>query len=261
VSDAGRDDFYVGYLPSAPAALARWTKLRVTGIVLFALALVPLLVLAQNPFSKAAFEFGTTRAFEGVIEAAPYPVLVVVRPGEAGEAHERTETAAGVSRYLLVAFGKRGANDLVAAFVGRRVRVEGTLVYRGDQTMIEVLSVTPAADDAVHLAEEPEDLGEHTYVGEIVDSKCFLGVMKPGSTKPHRACATRCISGGVPPVLLVRDDEGRAAYLLLVSASGAAVNADVLDKVAEPVRITGRVQRLGDQLVLRADPAGYERLE
>ena len=28
---------------------------------------------------------------------------------------------------------------------------------------------------------------------------CFLGVMKPGRSKPHRACAVRCISGGIPP--------------------------------------------------------------
>ena len=49
-----------------------------------------------------------------------------------------------------------------------------------------------------------ESLGKQTFVGEIVDSKCFLGVMNPGRLTPHRACAIRCISGGVPPVLLVR---------------------------------------------------------
>jgi hypothetical protein len=34
----------------------------------------------------------------------------------------------------------------------------------------------------------------------------------------------------------------------------------VLDLVAEPVRITGDVERQGDLLILRADPAGYQRL-
>ncbi len=97
-------------------------------------------------------------------------------------------------------------------------------------------------------------------MGEIVDSKCFLGVMNPGQLTPHRACAIRCISGGVPPVLLVRQRDGPAIYLLLVSAEGKPVNKQVLDMVAEPLEITGEVERQGELLILRADPATYRKL-
>ena len=103
-------------------------------------------------------------------------------------------------------------------------------------------------------------LGKQTLVGEIVDSKCFLGVMNPGQLTPHRACAIRCISGGVPPVLLVRQKDGPAIYLLLVSADGKPVNKQVLDLVAEPLEITGEVERQGELLILRADPATYRKL-
>ena len=92
-----------------------------------------------------------------------------------------------------------------------------------------------------------------------MDSKCFLGVMNPGQLTPHRACAIRCISGGVPPMLLVRQSDGSAIYLLLVSSGGKAVNKQVLDLVAEPVEITGEVERQGELLILRADPATYRR--
>ncbi len=78
--------------------------------------------------------------------------------------------------------------------------------------------------------------------------------------EPQRSCAARCISGGIPPVLCVRDESGTAAYLLLVDPSGRAVNERVLDYVAEPIEITGEVIRVGEQLVLRADPADYRRL-
>src|SRR6266511_5336791 len=105
-----------------------------------------------------------------------------------------------------------------------------------------------------------ESLGEHTLVGEIVDSKCYLGVMNPGALTPHRACAIRCISGGVPPVLLVRQKDGPGIYLLLVSADGKPVNKQVLDMVAESVEITGEVERQGELLILRADPATYRRV-
>ena len=104
-------------------------------------------------------------------------------------------------------------------------------------------------------------LGRQTLVGEIVDSKCFLGVMNPGQLTPHRACAIRCISGGVPPVLLVRQKDGPAIYLLLVSSDGKPVNKQVLDLVAEPVEITGEVDRQGELLILKADPVTYRLLQ
>jgi len=127
-----------------------------------------------------------------------------------------------------------------------------------------------ALPDSIQVASEqspsptgPEtiDLGRQTLIGEIVDSKCFLGVMNPGQLIPHRACAIRCISGGVPPVLLVRQKNGPAIYLLLVSADGKPVNQQVLDMVAEPVQITGEVERQGDFLILRADPSTYRRVK
>jgi hypothetical protein len=59
---------------------------------------------------------------------------------------------------------------------------------------------------------------------------------------------------------MVRDERGAATYLLLVDEAGGAVNRRVLHLVAEPVSITGRVERLGDLLVLRADPRSYRRL-
>src|SRR5437016_9462632 len=95
-------------------------------------------------------------------------------------------------------------------------------------------------------------LGNLTLVGEIVDSKCFLGVMNPGQLAPHRACAIRCISGGVPPVLLVRQKDGPPIYLLLVSAGGKPVNQQVLNVVAEPLEITGEVEQRGELLIMRA---------
>ncbi len=255
------DEFYVGYLPSAPPALARFVGRRVIGLALFAVALVPLLVLAMRPFSKAVFEFGVTREFAGRIQCMPYATLVVERGGVPAPG------AAGVSRYLLVAPGKFGASEEVVTRAGRRVRLSGTLVYRDDQTLIEVVPGSVRELDGAAGVERAsdsawsEDLGLHSFVGEIVDSKCFLGVMQPGSTKPHRACAVRCISGGIPPVLLVRDGTGRASYFLLASSAGEAVNERVLDKVAEPVLIEGRVLRYDDLLVLRADPDSYNRLE
>ena len=164
--------------------------------------------------------------------------------------------------------GKHGAEGELAGLSGQPVQLRGSLIYRAGHTMIEIVPgsaqrMTGAkANKLVSSAPaDDEDLGVLTLEGEIVDAKCFYGVMKPGNLKPHRACATRCISGGIPPMLLVRDPDGGVRYLLLVSEDGETVNRQVLDRVAEPLSITGRVVRRGDLLLLMADPATYRRLE
>ncbi|HEX5221039.1 MAG TPA: hypothetical protein VFZ59_15855, partial [Verrucomicrobiae bacterium] len=184
---------------------------------------------------------------------APYPHLLVMRPGSA-------ETQQTFSTYYLVAPWKFGLDrEAIAPLNGQCVSLKGTLIYRGDQTMVEVEPGSIAAMDTVMASPLPQvmPLGRQTLIGEIVDSKCFLGVMNPGQLTPHRACAIRCISGGVPPVLLVRQKGGSPIYLLLVSAAGKPVNQKVLDLVAEPVQITGEVERQGELLILRADPETY----
>src|SRR5262249_3287574 len=145
------------------------------------------------------------------------------------------------------------------------VTLKGTLIYREHQTMIEVAgdSIKPiGAPQRSVKSGTPEamSLGQQTLVGEIVDSKCFLGVMNPGQLTPHRACAIRCMSREIPPVLLVRRSDGTASYYLLVSQVGKPVTKEILDMVAEPVQITGEVVRQGDLLILRADPARYRRV-
>ena len=245
------DEFYVGYLPKAPAGLARWLRPRVWLLVCLPLPLALALALAQRPFGPSVFEFQQIRAFEGVVLETPYPMLRVTRP-QGGSAVDH-------SLYYLVNFGKFGAQAAVAGLAGKRVRLEGELIYRDDQTMIQVKegSIQVLGDG---LEDAAGDLGRVTLVGEIVDSKCFLGVMNPGNLKPHKACAIACIRGGIPPVLLVRDGEGHAYYFLLTSTTGKSLGAAILSKVAEPVRVTGTLAALDNIYWIRTEPGAIERL-
>lgn len=250
-------EFYVGYLPAAPPRLAAFLRMRVAMLVVAGIAIAVALTVAHGLFGAGQFEYGVVRSFEGILVARPYPLLSVTRPG-------RLRAAETSSAYLLVAPGKFGAAPLVGEFDGAHVQLEGSLVWRDGRTLIEVVPGSvrrqPETAPGSAILDAELDLGVHTLRGEIVDSKCFLGVMNPGELRPHRECAVRCISGGIPPALVVRDADGHATYLLLVSADGHAVNHDVLDLVAEPVEITGRVTRQRDLLQLRANPETYRRL-
>jgi hypothetical protein len=53
-------------------------------------------------------------------------------------------------------------------------------------------------------------------------------------------------------MLYVREHEGREAHLLLVDANGGPLNDRVLDMVAVPVTIEGRLERRDDLYYLYA---------
>jgi nitrite reductase/ring-hydroxylating ferredoxin subunit len=251
--DAASDaaPFYVGYAPQAPAALARFQRRAVVTILLLAGGLAAALAVAQRGFEAAAFEYGRITTVAGVVRAAPYPLLEVPRPG----APDR------VSRYFLAASGKRGAQAAVAGLDGRRVRMRGTLAYRSHLTLLEIAGAEPTdAAPAPAPAEPLQDLGVFDLAGEIVDGKCYMGVMNPGHGKGHRACAARCLSGGLPPLLLVRSESGARLELLLLDGAGKPVTG--IERWAGlPLSLRGRVARQGDLWLVHADPRSFRRLQ
>lgn len=243
------DSLYVGYLDNA--SRTQVSRMRRFVTVAAACVAVALLCLAvtQRSLLDSRFEFGVSREFRGIVAAAPYPMLRVPRQG--GEA----------STYLLVAQGKHGADMLVAPWDGRGVSLRGSIIHQGGQTMIEVEPGTIAGADVPTMARAAaEPLGRYTLSGEIVDSKCHLGVMNPGERRTHRACARLCIRGGVPPIFWVEGQSGEVRRLLLVDVDGTPVNDRIADLVGDPVEITGDVERIDGWLVLRADPAKIRRV-
>lgn len=253
------DDFYIGYEERAPATIAGHNRRWILIALISVLAVASGLALAQKPFAVSFFDFGSPRTYEGVVESRPHPVLHVERPGDG------TGTGAEVSTYLLVGFGKHGAESNVSQYEGRRIRLEATPIYRDDQTMLEVVAGTVEPLDDSRPGGEARvsrtaSYGSQTLRGEIVDSKCHFGVMKPGNLKAHRACASLCIRGGVPPVFIVRQEGEPTRHLLLVGSDGRALNQEVLDFVAESIEITGELVRVGDQWQLRAEPQTFKRI-
>jgi hypothetical protein len=252
MGDDRNDELYVGYLPSAPPRVARLVRRLVPAMVVSAVALAALLAALQGPFDAGTFEYGATAQVEGTVLERPYPMVL------------RTGASRGA---LLVREGKHGAAADAEGLDGRRVRLEATRVESPLGSMLELVdgtleplgpvagAATATAADAATVA--AEDLGRIDVVGEIVDSKCFLGVMKPGRGKPHRSCAARCLSGGIPPQLLVVSAGGASRLLLLADATGRPLPPpSFLGMVGEPVSATGTVVRRAGVLTLQLDQGG-----
>jgi methionine sulfoxide reductase heme-binding subunit len=231
--------FYVGYLPVAPTLKPFLRSLAV--FLLLALpSLAALVAWSQKPQIPGAFEFGVQGEFTGILHEKPLPVL-------------ETEH----SRFLLVGFGKQGLPDFAQGRDGERVRFRGSLTYALGRTMVEMND--PESFEVLGAAPTPErNSVEHhgtvILVGELVDTKCFLGVMRPGDGKVHRACAIRCLEGGVPPGLLVRGEDGSHQVYLLAGPQGAALDLD-LRWAARTIEVQGALETHGDLPVLRVASA------
>lgn len=246
------DPFYVGYFPKGPTSIMARTRLFFIAAIGLSVLTAVIFVVAMQPFPAAVFEFGTVREVEGYLRTTPYPHLLVERPGEEGT----------WSPYYLVNQGKYGANEATASFANQWVSLKGTLIYRDDQTMVELLpdgitaltNPKPAPDTQIHQGESV------TIQGEIVDSKCFLGVMNPGDLKVHKACAIRCIEGGIPPILVQRLTNGDTRYYLLTGPNGQSINKEVIPFVAEAVEIKGTLRKSGDLIILETAPAMIQRI-
>lgn len=238
-------DFFVGYL-TMPPALTRFYKLVVPCLLIVGLAFAFWVSAGQTSVGEGTWDLSEKKTHEGILALEPYPVLHTAGNGS-------------VRSMLVVFTGKRGIESLAQAYAGKAVAISGYSIRRGGWEMLEIDSdsdVQPLAALADEFpVPEARMLGRVTLAGEIVDSKCFLGVMKPGAGKVHRACAELCILGGLPPMLVAADKDGLRGGYLLTAPDGSSAARAVRGKVAVPVTLAGELYRRGDLRYIRMDAA------
>ncbi|MEO1049888.1 MAG: hypothetical protein AAFX87_04665 [Bacteroidota bacterium] len=255
-----KDDFYVGYMPKAPKPVAKQARLFVVITALVIITTAAVLSLNQRDYNNSQFEYGQLTTVEGWLYHEPVPIVKIYEGKDVN----------GKDRYksiILINYLKFGAADLLKGYEekigselpGMKVKLEGTLIYYDGVTLLELTNQENALIEIIN-GEVPEiinsitEFGEVTVQGEIVDPKCYFGSMKPGLGKPHRSCAIRCISGGIPPMLAISNDSGDLNYMLLVGENGEPINMEVLNYVGDAVEITGRFQMYNEWYVLYAKP-------
>lgn len=250
MADRGRNDFYVNYLPM-PKRLRSFVITAAPLAVAIVAGVAVTRGLMQADPGDAAWDDGTPKTFTGTIHALPYPLIVV----------DSTSARSGATEsHLLVELGKRGA-ERAAAFDGQRVTLSGWTLERDGRRIIELEpgDVIVPSDDVPSPSSTGVISARITLRGEILDSKCYLGAMKPGEGKTHKACAALCIRGGIPPMLVVKQGP-RPRYVLLTDATGGQIDEADMRFVADPVEITGELVLQNGLEVLRVAPGGIRRL-
>ena len=258
------DEVYVGYrmLPRRHRLfLIVAVPLAIAGMVVGALGLAT----DARSWGDGFWETGAAREFRGTLTLEPYPMLHV-------------HGGADPESYLLVEMGKFGSRDRLAGMDSldrAAVAIRGRELRREGRRMIEIdpahdaegdpVSVLASDIPAVRVGGSSWSGVVERLEGEIVDSKCYLGAMKPGAGRGHKACATLCISGGIPPVLVTRDGAGGVAYLLLTDEDGKGLAGSGLDAIkpmiGERVALRGERGRAGSWRTFRLLPGGIERID
>ena len=250
------DEFFIGY-KAIPGNLKRiYTPIVVmllaaTGFIGYSVA------SHQLPSGQGMWNNTVRVTLEGILSVDPYPILHRSIKGH-------TTTTQSV---MLVMTGKHAANDVSREFSGRHVEVIGSPISRGGWHMLEIESQTdiklidqPATDLPDEQVLAVKALGNVSLRGEIVDSKCFLGVMKPGGGPVHKACAEMCMLGGIPPMLVVRDKQDRKFGYLLTNSDRSSAAQLLAGLAAEAVEIRGELQQQGDMLYIRIADDGLDSL-
>ncbi len=253
------DEFYIGWRDEMPLSNRRFIKRILIGLFVVIPILAFELVSMQKPFNHHHFEFGTITEVTGIYHDNPVPILEV-------------SSEDSIAYILLVGFGKFGAEEIISDIEseqgkldGKEVIFNGTLIYGDGITLLELTdqkeSFGKIIGEIIH-----SDIGPFTeeravsLSGEILDPKCYFGVMKPGEGKIHKSCAIRCISGGIPPVMRVLQENGnKYDYYLVKGKDGEEINEEVLPYVAETITVAGVSSFQNGWKVLNVDLESIKR--
>ena len=252
------DPFFIGWVP-VPAPYRRFLAPIAIGLLLIGTGAAATIAYLQRDPGNAQWDTDTIHTYDGIAFMRPYPMIRV--------------TGDPPQTLLLVETGKFGALPRLEQLVqgrpeGRPVRVTGTLLHRDARSILELAEgpqgmrlLTSEEQPSAPLPwPEPRVIEKRaTLKGEIIDPKCYLGAMKPGGGKTHKACAMLCISGGVPPMLVTRGASKQETFYLLTTAEGEPANELVLPFVGDQVEVTGQLEQHGDLLLLQIAPDGLRR--
>ena len=242
------DAFFIGWTNRVPPGMRLPLLSAAAGVLAVMLAIAAL--LGRAGADPGSGNWAGEATLHATFTALPYPLLRV--PPDA--AHPQGHTV------LLSAFGKAQVAN-AAALDGQPVQASGALIARGD---LQMLVVNDSAQLYAAPALPPPDaavkLGRWRIAGEICDGTCAAGAMRPGAGIAHRACASLCLEGDIPPLLVSVQPAAGSSFFLLAGADGGPIPQSLRRLTGVRLRLDGELERRGDLLVFRVDPASAEIL-
>ena len=252
--DKNKNDFFVGYSDQIPQNSKKGIRRFVVVSALVLVVTAVLFSFTQRPFTNATFELTKETTLIGTFYQKPYPMLSI-------------KDSLSTRSVMLLGFGKFGANKYIDHLLeknqslnGQQLEIKGNLIYYNNKTLLQITSqekVQILGPSNVKFTPEFSP-NTATLEGEIVDPKCYFGVMKPGFGKIHRSCAVRCISGGIPAVFVNADSLSPVPYYIITDSNGDALHAALANYIGKAAIIKGRTVKLDDWNYIQLDVNNIE---
>ncbi|WP_421765595.1 hypothetical protein [Ekhidna sp.] len=231
-----KDDFYIGWSNEAPQSHTSKAKLFFVGVLIGMVSIGVIYVKNQHGYIDSIYDYGIIQEFSGYLVKDPIWGLRVEEDGK-------------IKTIPLVGFGKMGPDRTLSKMMETHELKEGTMVtLRGmvfhyqDKYWMELTereNSLVSAGSQTMVDRNIRMIGYKELEGEIVDPKCFFGVMNPAVKAVHRSCAIRCISGGMPPLLAIRENGIFVDYYFLHGKEMESIADQILPYVGVPVKVSG----------------------
>jgi hypothetical protein len=229
-SPPGTLDVYVGYLPTPPRH-KRLLRVLMPAVLLLAAGIGAAIAAVADDPGPGTWDTAAVVERSGTLRLSPVVFL---------------ETDEGP--VLLVEQGKFAPDSRRRALAGALVTARGALIRRGPLSMIELLPDASAVaakpgTPGGQLADSPDTPAEPmTVQAEILDSKCFLGAMKPGRGPTHAACGKLCLRGGIPALIVWTTAEGGNAWAVLEPGPDGVIDPLLLETVGRTATLSGTLR-------------------
>jgi len=239
--------FFIGWSSRLPKGLGLFlSAVSIFLIGIFAGTAFSFVTTQNNP-GDGAFRFDLgAQSVVGTLQAEPYPIIRI----PPNEKHPNGHTV------MLTGQGKRGVVKKVTEFDGKTVAARGILLKRGALDMLQLnrRGLQLAEQQLAHPeTTKTKNLGRWKLSGEICDGKCYAGAMRPGNGLAHKACANLCLSGGVPPIFVIKGAVEGASFFLIGDKNGKPLNDRIFDLTALLIEVEGEIEQRGDLMVFKMD--------
>ena len=82
-----------------------------------------------------------------------------------------------------------------------------------------------------------------TIIGEVVDTRCYIGDDQDQKGAKHKACAEMCAKGGA--ALAILQEKTSTLYLIMPKEDGGNPNTEFIPFLAKSVLVSGKVFEVG----------------
>jgi hypothetical protein len=231
--------FFVGWSGRLPPGQRGFIVAVVTAVLAVFTGMAFALTATLDDPGGGTADLGHEATAAGVLTVRPYPLV---------------HLASGHT-LMLSGLGKSGV-DADPGLDGRGVVVSGFMLKRGTLDMLQSSGAEVVASSAA-AAPVPRSvpLGRWRLTGEICDGKCYAGAMRPGNGLAHKACASFCVLGGVPPVFVATAPVAGTIFMLIAGLGDAPMPDALRDLIGVRITLDGDAERVGDLVIFHADAA------